>query len=42
MSILVFVLHDFKLGRKLRCDLEKMFTFDLRLARRKSRPSVPH
>jgi len=42
MSVLVFVSHDFELGRKLRCDLRQTFSSDLRLARRRSRPSVPN
>ena len=40
ISLLVFVSRDFELGRKLRCDLRKNFSSDLRLARRRSRPSI--
>ena len=39
--VLVFVSRDFELGRKLRCDLRQTSS-DLRLACRRSRPSVPH
>ena len=41
MSVVVFVSHDFQLWRKLRCDWQ-IFSSNLHLARRMSRPSITH